>query len=393
MADRPLLEGVRILDHSLLVAGSYCGRLLAELGAEVIKIEPPFGERGRRQIVQKEGESLLFVFLNANKKSITLNLKHPKGKEIFFELLKRSDVFIENYAPGAMDRLGIGYDQQTKVNPRIIYASINGFGSYGPYKDLVAFDYLVQAMVGLVDTNGFPEKRVRIGPALTDWTSGVYCALGIISALYHRNKTGEGQKVETSMFDVGFAFLQEHLTYSIGSLPIRLGNAYQGSAPNNIYKTRDGEIFASIFSDEMWDQFLSLRAESKNSVDASLSTVYGRAHHLAEVDRIVSEWTESRTSEEAIKELRKIGAACGPVKSIEEMFEDPHVKARGLLKEVEHPKIGKVSIPVSPLRLSRTPPEVKSGGPLLGADNTEVYSSLLGYSDADIRNMKSDGII
>ncbi|MDG6940147.1 MAG: CoA transferase [Nitrososphaerota archaeon] len=392
-ATRRVLDGIRVLDHSHVIAGSYCGRLLAELGAEVIKIEPVTGERFRYQRPFVNGESLLYTYINANKKSVTLNLKSEQGKKMLFDLVRKSDVFVENYAPGAMDRLGVGYQEQVKVNPRIIYVSVTGFGNQGPYKDLVAFDYLIQAMLGLIDANGFPDRRVRIGPAVTDWGSGTFAALSVLAALYHRERTNEGQRVDISMFDVGFMFLIEHLSYAAGSLPVRVGNRFQTSAPSNVYDTKDGQIYASIYTDDMWTKFLRRIGREDLLNEQRFGTSWDRALSVDEVDKVVGDWAAGTTTSEALADLRALGAACGRVSSVIEAFDDPHVKARELLRNVKHERMGDLLIPGSALKLSKTPGRVDSGGSPLGAHNEEVYSRLLGYTREEIQRLKEQKVI
>jgi CoA:oxalate CoA-transferase len=388
-----VLDGVTVVDHSHVVAGSYCGRLLGELGADVIKIEPISGEMFRRNKPFVQGESLLYTYINANKKSITLNLKAEEGKKIFFELIKRADVFVENYAPGTMDRLGVGYGEQIKVNSGIIYASVTGFGNYGPYKDLVAFDHLIQAMLGLIDANGFPERRVRIGPAVTDWGSGVFAALAILAAILHKQKTGEGQRIDVSMFDVGFMFMIEHLAYAQGNLPLRVGDRFQNDAPSNTYRTKDGEIFVAIYTDKMWVKFLERIGKGHLVADPRFSSSEQRAANVDEVDHVVNEWAAQLSTTDAIALLRELGAACGKVNNVLDALSDPQVKARDLMKMTRQDKIGDLMIPGSVLKLSKTPGEIRSAGPSLGADNKEIFCDYLGHSARDFERLKDQKVM
>lgn len=386
------LEGLRVIDHSHVIAGSYCGRLLAEMGAEVIKVEPPSGELFRHQGPTIEGEAALFLYLNTNKKSVTLNLKHTQGKKMLLDLVKKSDVFIENYKPGALDKLGVGYEAQREVNPGIVYASISGFGQTGPYRDLPAFDYLIQAMIGLMEVNGFPESPVRTGPALTDFGSGLFAALSIVSALIYRQRTGKGQRIDISMFDTGIAFLIEHLAYYNGSLPLRVGNRFQLSAPANTYPAKDGEIYASLHTDRIWQEFLRLSDQASYAGDPRFATPWERAVNVDAVDELVSNWTKKRTVASCVEELSKLGAVCGPVRGIQSLFTDPQVEARKMLPKVPH-KSGAVVVPGSPIKMSLTPAQVSSPGPSLGRDNEEVYAALLGLSGDEVVSLREDGVI
>jgi len=387
------LEGIRVIDHTHVIAGSYCGRLLAEMGAEVIKVEPPAGELFRHQGPKIDGESLLFSFLNVNKKSITLNLKHETGKKMLFDLVKKSDIFLENYKPGTMEKLGVGYEEQRKVNPSIIYASISGFGQYGPYKDYPAFDYLIQSMTGLREVNGFPDRPVRIGPAVTDFGSGMLAAYAITSALIYRQRTGKGQKIDISMYDTAVVFLMEHLAYYIGSLPLRVGDRFQLSAPANTYPAKDGELYISIFTDKMWQDFLQLSGQEDFSNDPRFSTPWQRALNVDVVDDLVSKWTMSRTVSEIVNQLTKIGAVCGLVKSIGDLFSDPHIAARKMLVKVTNGGVGNTEIPGSPIKMSLTPGCVKSAGPSIAKDNEDVYMKILGLSKDEIASLRNNGVI
>jgi len=386
------LDGLRVIDHSHVIAGSYCGRLLAELGAEVIKVEPPSGELFRHQGPVIEGETALFLYLNTDKKSVTLNLKHPDGKKMLLDLVKKSDVFIENYKPGALDKLGVGYEAQREANPGIVYASISGFGQTGPYRDLPAFDYLIQAMIGVMEVNGFPDAPVRTGPALTDFGSGLFAALSIASALIYRQRTGQGQRIDISMFDTGIAFLAEHLAYYQGSLPLRVGNRFQLSAPANVYPAKDGEVYVSLHTDKIWLEFLRLSSQETYAGDPRFATPWQRSVNVDAVDELVSNWTRQRSVTSCVEGLSRLGAVCGPVRGLQSLFDDPQVAARKMLPKVPH-KSEAIAVPGSPIKMSLTPGEVRSPGPSLGRDNEEVYSALLGLSREDLLSLKGKGVI
>jgi crotonobetainyl-CoA:carnitine CoA-transferase CaiB-like acyl-CoA transferase len=383
------LKGVRVLDCTHIIAGPYCSRLLGELGADVIKIEPPKGELSRGYKPFIDGQSLYYMNFNVGKKSITLNLKHEKGKRILKELIKKSDVFVENYRPGTMDRLGVGYEEQKKINPRIIYVSITGFGSYGPYKDYPAFDHIIQAMVGLMDVTGYPDSPVRAGPPITDIGSGIFAALATISALYWREKTGKGQKIDIALYDVGITFLMEHIVYSFGSIPLRVGNRFQLSAPSNVYKAKDGDVYIIVPTDELWNRFLTIANREDFVDDPRFKTSYDRAINVDIVDKIVSEWVKSKSVKEVIEILTEEGIICQEVRPLKSIFSDPHVKARQMLINLDDG----VPIVGSPLKLEKTPGRVKGEAPTLGQHNYEIYHDLLGFSDEEIRKLKEEGII
>src|SRR5487761_742830 len=252
------LDGVRVLDCTHVMAGPYCGRLLAELGADVIKIEPLRGEWARYFVPIVDGEALYFMTYNANKRCLSLNLSNEKGKEIFRELIRKSDVFLENYRVGALDKLGLGYNDIKSINPRLIYASISGFGRTGPYSGYVAHDILVQAMAGNVTVTGYPDAPVRAGPAICDLGTGIYTALAIVSALYYRTLTGKGQYIDMSLFDVALSWISEHLTFLQGGLPLRTGNGNPIDSPYNIYKAKDGLVVVIAGEDPQWNKFVEI---------------------------------------------------------------------------------------------------------------------------------------
>lgn len=387
------LDGIRVIDHSHVIAGSYCGRLLAELGADVIKIEPPSGELFRHQGPTADGESLLYLYLNANKKSVTLNLKHEKGKRMLLDLVKNADVFLENYKPGALDKLGVGYGEQSKVNPKIIYASISGFGQTGPYRDYPAFDYLIQAMIGLMEVNGYPDKPVRTGPAVTDFGSGILAALSVVSALLYRQRSGKGQRIDISMFDTGIAFLMEHLAYYAGSLPLRVGNRFQLSAPANVYPARDGDLYVSIYTDKLWQDFLKLSGQEGYAGDPRFATPWQRSVNVDAVDELVCNWTKSRTVAACLEGLSRLGTVCGPVKGLGSLFTDPHVAVRAMLPKVSSGQSKTITVPGSPIKMSLTPAKVETAGPPLGRDNEKVYTEILGLTHEDVLSLKEDGVI
>jgi len=386
------LEGIRVLSCTHVRAGPFCGKILAELGAEVIKIEPPEGEFTRYMVpLMYKGENYFIIHLNDNKKFVTLNLKHEKGKKIFMDLVKISDVFLESYTPGTLDRLGVGYEKQKEVNPNIIYASISGYGYTGPSKNLPGQDYMAQARSGIMSVTGFPESPpVLCAHGVTDHLAAIYTALAILIAIRHKEKTGQGQRIDISLFDVAVDFLCEYSARYIveGVPPTRNGNQgiYGGC---NTYKTKDGYIL--VFYALSWKNLL--RAIGKENLVGSPDYTLDKMVSNPEVDHMIQEWVKTKTRKEAFELLSKEGVTCATVQTIDEMFKDPQVSARNLFVDAEHPTVGKVKIPRAPLNLSETPSRVEWPGCPLGYHNEEVYGKLLGHTKEEIVKLKKTGVI
>lgn len=388
------LDGVTVLECGHVLNGPFAGRILAELGARVIKVEPPNGEFYRFVPIHRmDGESGAFTYFNANKKNVTLNLKQEKGREILLSLVEKSDVFLENFAPGALEKLGLGYENLKKVNPGIIYASSTGFGKNGPYKSRPAMDLLVQAMCGLVDINGTEDEPMAVGTFVTDYVGGIYTALGILAALFYRQATGRGQHVDIAMFDAGVSLCTQKMLYQLEGLGKRPGNKSAVVVPYDIYPTRDGRIALVVSGDEMWKKFAGVIGQPGLADDARFATNNERIRNRETVDRITGEWLKGKTTNEAAELLIEGGVACGPVQLLEQLPEDPQVKAREMFVEVEHPKLGKVTIPGSVLKMSETPGTVKTPGYPLAHCNYEVYHEVLGYSADEITRLAKEGII
>ncbi len=386
------LEGIRVLTCTHLHAGPWCGKLLAELGAEVIKVEPPAGEFARRMMpLIYKGENYFIMQFSDNKKFITLNLKHEAGKELFMKLVKISDVFLESYTPGTLDRLGVGYEKQKEVNSKIIYASISGYGYTGPSKDLPGQDYLAQARSGIMSVTGFPDSPpVLCAHGVTDHLTAVYTALAILVALRHRDQTGEGQRIDMSLFDAAVDFLTEYSTRYIveGVPPMRNGNRgiYGGC---NTYETKDGYLLVLYVLS--WEKLL--KAIGREDLIGSPDYTLDKIVFSPEIDRMIQDWVRTKTRKEAYELLSEEGVTCAPVQTIDEMFEDPQVSARDMFAEAEHATIGKVKIPRAPLNLSETPSRVKWIKCSVGHHNKDVYGQLLGYNREDIAELRKEGVI
>jgi formyl-CoA transferase len=394
------LEGIRVLDLTQYEAGPSCTQMLAWLGAEVIKIEPPAGEPGRTALSDKRGEDAwFFLLLNSCKKGVTLNLKAPRGRAMFEELVKRADVVVENMGPGAMDRLGLGYETLRRLNPRIIAASVKGFGSGGPYEEYKSFEWIAQAMGGAMSMTGWPDgpPTKAIG-GLADTGAGLHTAIGILAAIIQRQATGVGQQIEVAQQEAVVNLLRIHLrdTYATGKPVPRQGNRSVNAAPSNLYRCRPGGpndyVFIHCASVEMWKTLTTIVGRPELGDDPRYADRRDRVQFIDEVDAMIEGWTEKRTKHEALEILAGAGVPCGAVLDSSEVLADPHLKARGMIVELEHPRRGPYPMPANPVRLSDSPTEVVRA-PLLGEHNAEVYGTLLGYGDTELTALRRDGVI
>jgi len=399
------LEGIRVLDLTRIFAGPYCSMLFADLGAEVIKIEPPEGEliRDNPPLV-KEGEggphdrsrSGYFLTLNRNKYGITLNLKHPKALDIFKDLVQIGDIVLENYAPGVMKRLGIDYPVLREINPRIIMASISGFGQTGPYSERIAFDVLSQAMSGLMSITGYPDNPpTRVGTSLGDVNASVHAAFAIMAALWHREKTGVGQYIDVSMQEAMVSILEGAIVrWTIGrELLTPIGSMNPHEAPMGAFRCKDGYIIIATVGDEHWQRF----CRAINRRDWAEDPGYRTKRQRWEKKYILQEEIEKITTQYTVKEVGEMmdreRVANSPILNIQQVVEDPHLNERGYFVEVEHPVIGKAKIPGIPFKLSETPGEVKSPSPLVGEHNEFILGKYLGINRAEIQQLKVEGVI
>jgi len=391
------LQGVRVLDLTRVLAGPFCTMQLADMGAEVIKIERPgVGDDSNIYGPFKNGQSSYFMYLNRGKKSIELNFKNPEAVIIFKKLVEKSDVVVENFKPGVVDKLGIGYRELKEVNPKIVYASISGFGQYGPYREKPAYDLVAQAMGGLMSITGFPENPpTRVGSSIGDVSAGLYAAFGIMLALYNREKTGKGQYVDVAMMDSVFSFCESNIVrYTIGNiLPTRVGSRHPLSAPFDLYKAKDGYVVIAVANETLMDKLCHVMDKPELHVDPRFETDAKRSENAQELKTIIEQWLGNYTVKEAVQILLENSIPSSEVLNIAEVCNDPQVAAREMLIEIEHPIAGKIKIPGNPVKLSETPCEIKKPAPLLGQHNEEVLKELLGYDEAYIKKLKEEHVI
>jgi len=394
------LTGIRVLDLTQYEAGPSCTQMLAWLGADVIKIEPPAGEPGRTALSDKRGEDAwFFLLLNSGKKGVTLNLKSPRGRAMFEEMVKQADVVIENLGPGSMERLGLGYEALRRLNPKVISASVKGFGSTGPYAEYKSFEWIAQAMAGAMSMTGWPDgpPTKAIG-GLADTGAGLHCAIGILAALLQRQTTGAGQQIEVAQQEAVVNLLRIHLrdTYANGKPVPRQGNRSVNAAPSNLYRCRPGGpndyVFVHVATVEMWKSLTTIAGRPELGDDPRYADRRDRVEFVDEIDAMIEAWTEKRTKHEVVEILAGAGIPCGAVLDSSEVLTDPHLKARGMIVELEHPTRGPYPMPANPVRLSDSPTEVVRA-PLLGEHNAEVYGTLLGYGEAELDKLRRDGVI
>lgn len=397
MADYPL-KGVTVVDLGQIYNGPYCTFLMAMAGARIIKIEAKGGENLRRRSVVG-GAALPFAMLNSNKTFATLNLKTERGRELLRQMVHKADVLVENFAPGAMERLGVGYEVLRNVNPRLIYGSGSGFGRSGPNRNYPAMDLTVQAMAGIMNVTGYADRPpVKAGPAICDFSGGVHLYAAIMTALYEREKTGVGRLVEVSMQESVYASLASNLGlhYSMGnSVPPRTGNRHGGlaEAPYNVYPAADGHIAIICVSEQHWKALLKAMQREDLQADARFVDLKARVAHMDEIDELVGGFTSRHAKKALFDLLMSHRVPCAPVRDLDEVVNDEHMHARRALEWVEHPMYGRVCLPNSPLRFDGVEPMALRPSGALGRDNREVYGDWLGLTDQEIEQLQAGEVI
>jgi crotonobetainyl-CoA:carnitine CoA-transferase CaiB-like acyl-CoA transferase len=393
------LDDVRIVDLTRVIAGPFSTMLLADMGAEVIKIElPGRGDDGRYGYPTVEGVPVAFLALNRNKKGITLDIRKPRGAEIFRQLVAGADVVVENFSAGTMQKWGLGYETLASTNERLIYAALSGFGQTGPYANRTSYDIIAQAMGGLMSLTGSADgPPMRGGGSLGDFIGGVFASVGILSALHYRERSGRGQMVDVSNMDAVFSILDNWPTvYAMtGKLPPRLGNRHPSTAPYDCFKAADGHVVIGVGNSRLFRELVAAMGMPELGRDPRYKAPNARLERHDEVNRLVADWARDKTVAEIVSLLGPEGAnvPCAPVMSIDRLVDDPHLRAREMIVELQHETLGKVPVPGIPFKLSESPGEVEHLGPSLGQHNEEVYGGLLGLSSGELRQLEADGVI
>lgn len=392
------LEGLTVLDLTRVLAGPFSTMMLADMGANVIKIEEAGKGADERQMGPfQNGESAYYMNLNRNKKGLTLNLKDPKGKEVFKKLVQNADVVIENYRPGTMAKLGLGYEVLKEVNPRIIYAAVSGFGQYGPYTKRPGYDIISQAMSGLMSTTGWPGGQpTRSGTAMGDVLGGLSVTIGILAAVYNRSFTDKGQMVDVALVDSAVASLEiiNMIYFTENRLPQRIGNRYESVYPYDSFQAKDDLVIIAGGNDKLWQLFCGVIGRPELADHPDYARTRDRVKNHAAVKQIVEEWTKTRTVEEIVAELLAAGIPAAPIYNIEQVTKDPHIAgAREMFVKTEHPKAGPITLTGSHIKLSDTKPAVRTPSPGLGEHNSQILSELAGLSPSEIEELKAQGVI
>jgi len=401
----PALNGVKVVDLTQFEAGTACTETLAWLGAEVIKIEEPTrGERGRNASTNEKGkDSHFFILLNANKRSVTCNLKDERGKELLRRMIAQADILVENMSPGGIEKLGFGYDVVKQINPRIVFAQIKGFAPDGPYAKFLAFDMIAQSVGGAVFTTGAEGgPPLRPGPTIGDTGTGLHCVIGILAALFQRQATGRGQRVEIAMQEAVINFSRisyaSHLMW--GRPPERSGNqsVLATSAPSELYRCKGGGsndyvfIYTSRAGNEHWHRLLKVIGREDLLDDPRFGSPQERVRHIREVDGLLAPWCAERGKIEVMETLGKAGVPAGAVLDTGELLADPHLRRRGMFVTIDHPARGPITMPGWPVKMTDSHVPVVSA-PLLGQHTEEVYGRWLGLTPGDVKALKSQGVV
>ena len=390
------LSGLRVLDLTRVLAGPFCTMMLADMGAEVIKIEQPGrGDDTRHFAPFRNGESAYYMNLNRGKQGVTLDLK--AGRELFLDLVKTADVVVENYRPGTMDKLGLGYDTLKAVNPRLVYAAVSGFGDTGPYRLRPGYDIIAQAMGGLMSTTGWPGgEPTRSGTAMADVLAGLSVTIGLLAALRHRDATGEGQKVDVALVDSVVASLEiiTQIYLADGRVPERIGNRYESCYPYDSFAARDGSVVIAAANDKLWRLVCRTIGQPALADDERFDTNAKRVERHAEIKPLIEAWSRRLDVDRIVEAMLGAGVPASPINTIDRLVTDPHIAgAREMFVDVDHPVAGKTRLTGSHIKLGTTPARICAAAPLLGQHNEAVFAGLLGIKGERLASLQATGVI
>jgi formyl-CoA transferase len=390
------LEGVRVLDMTQIMAGPFCAMLLADLGAEVIKIENPRGGDDSRRMAPPyyNGESAAFLAVNRNKYGLALDIRTERGKELLWELIDSADVLIENFRPGTMDRLGFGYEQAHARNPRLVYCSISGFGHTGLYSERGGFDLVAQAMSGVLSVTGSPEEPAKVGVPISDLNAGLFASHAILAALLARARTGEGQYIDTSLFEAALAYTiwESNEYWASGQPPQRLGTAHRLSAPYQVFATADGWIAIGAANQRNWERLARAIDRADLLDDPRFASNAERMANLPALVETLTATLKTRPTQEWLPLLDQAEVPAGPVMTLDQVYAHPQTRARNMEMEVEHPIAGRVHAIGFPVKYSATPPRIYRPAPVLGQHTFEILQSL-GLSAEECKQLEDEGVV
>ncbi len=390
------LDGVRVIDLTQVMAGPFCCMLLGDMGADVIKIEPLGGETTRQMELEVgPGVSGPFLAVNRNKRGVTLDLKRPEGVAVLERLVETADVLVENYRTGVTQRLGIGYERLSRINPRLVYCSISGFGQTGPYADRGGYDLIAQGMSGIMSATGAEDgPPVKVGVPVTDLGAALFAVVGILCALRARRITGRGQLVDTSLYEAGLALSAWETTeyWYTGRIPQRLGTAHRLNAPYQAFRASDGHFTVGAANSKLWPAFCRLLGLEPLTEDARFKSVGDRVKNRRELEPLIEAVTTRQPREYWLARCEEAGIPAGPIYSVAEALADAHAQSRAMVQEYEYPGLGRVKALGNPVKLSRTPARLRKGAPRLGEDTGEVLGEL-GYGRDEIAALRAQGAI
>lgn len=391
------LDNIKVLDLTRVLAGPYATMLLADLGADVIKIEMPnTGDDSRGFGPYINNESAYFMSINRNKKSMTLNLKNESGKKIFLELVKETDVLVENFRPGTMEKLGLGYDYLITLNPKLIYAAASGYGHTGPYSQRAAYDAVVQAMGGIMSITGEKNgKPTRVGSSIGDISAGMFTVIGILSALISRNTTGKGQMVDVAMLDCQVAMLENAIAryFVTGKIPRPYGNRHTSIVPFEAFETSDGEIMVAAGNNALWKKLCNTLGCHELIDDKRFKDNLDRNENYDELRQLLVPCFLAKTTKDWLDIFDKEGIPNGPINTIDKVVEDIQVLSRNMIVEVQHPTAGSFKMPGIPIKLSETPGKIRTPSPTLGQHTYEILKEHLGLDNMTIEKLAEEGAI
>lgn len=390
------LAGIRVLDLTRMLAGPLCTALLADIGADVIKIENPDGGDDARHFLPRQGdESTYFMLLNRGKKSLTIDLKAKKGLELIEALVEKSDVLVENFRPGTVKRLGIDYERLSAINPRLVYASISGFGQTGPLSHQPSYDIIAQAMSGLMSITGAPDgPPTRVGESMGDIIAGLYASWGILAALQARTRTGRGQHLDVAMLDALFSLLVTPLSqyFFTGAVPQRVGNRHPISTPFDTYKASDGLVVIAVASERLFARLAEVIGRPDLPYDARFSSDDRRTANEPALRALIEAWTAKRTVDQVIEEIGRVGVPVSPIWTVAQAADSDHVKSRGFVRRVDHPTAGEIRLVGQPVQFSDGASSI-AAPPLLGEHTDELLQSVLGLSPDALRELRDEKAI